>query len=114
VSSSGDGRAVIPRCWRHRMTREMLVRIGCLAQFAHHLAEDHALGEAVRRAGAKVAIPPIVVQHACVENTFTKFFAHELRWSRRTRAADRSGHLGAVLMHPFPLALFAVLISGAH
>jgi ceramide glucosyltransferase len=94
------------------MTRETLDKIGGLAQFAHHLAEDHALGEAVRRAGGEVAIPPIVVQHACVENTFTKLFAHELRWSRTIRAADRSGHLGAVLMHPFPLALLAVILSG--
>lgn len=94
------------------MTRDTLARIGGLTQFAHHLAEDHALGEAVRRAGAAVAIPPIVVQHACVENTFSKLFAHELRWSRTIRAADRSGHLGAVLMHPLPLALLAVALSG--
>ncbi|WP_116615017.1 bacteriohopanetetrol glucosamine biosynthesis glycosyltransferase HpnI [Paraburkholderia unamae] len=94
------------------MTREMLERIGGLAQFSHHLAEDHAVGEAVRRAGAEVSIPPILVRHACVENTFTKLFAHELRWSRTVRAADRSGHLGAVLMHPFALAMLAVAFSG--
>nr|WP_245746988.1 bacteriohopanetetrol glucosamine biosynthesis glycosyltransferase HpnI [Paraburkholderia lycopersici] len=94
------------------MTREMLERIGGLAQFSHHLAEDHALGEAVRRAGAEVSIPSILVRHACVENTFTKLFAHELRWSRTVRAADRSGHLGAVLMHPFALAMLAVALSG--
>jgi ceramide glucosyltransferase len=94
------------------MTRETLARIGGLAQFAHHLAEDHAVGEAVRRSGATVAIPPITVQHACVEDTFSKLFSHELRWSRTIRAADRSGHLGAVLMHPFALALLAVVFSG--
>jgi ceramide glucosyltransferase len=94
------------------MTRDMLERIGGLEQFAYHLAEDHALGEAVRRAGAAVAVPPLVVEHACVEDTFFKFFVHELRWSRTIRAADRSGHLGAVLMHPFPLAMLAVMISG--
>jgi ceramide glucosyltransferase len=94
------------------MTRETLANIGGLAQFAHHLAEDHAIGEAVRRSGASVAIPPIVVQHACEENTFLKFFSHELRWSRTIRAADRSGHLGAVLMHPFALALLALVCSG--
>jgi ceramide glucosyltransferase len=94
------------------MTRDTLARIGGLAQFAHHLAEDHAIGEAVRRCGATVAIPPIVVGHACVENTFAKLFLHELRWSRTIRAADRSGHLGAVLMHPFALAMLAVAFSG--
>lgn len=94
------------------MTRAMLERIGGLAQFAHHLAEDHALGEAVRRTGARVAVPPFTVRHACVETTFATLFTHELRWSRTIRAADRSGHLGSVLMHPLPLALAAALACG--
>lgn len=93
------------------MTRATLGRIGGLAQFANHLAEDHAIGEAVRRSGLSVAVPPFVVHHACVENTFAQLFAHELRWSRTIRAADRTGHLGSVLMHPFPLALLAILFS---
>lgn len=94
------------------MTRQTLGAIGGLNQFAHHLAEDHALGEAVRRSGAKVVIPPMIVQHACVESTFAELFTHELRWSRTIRAADRSGHLGSVFMHPLPLALLALALSG--
>ncbi|POM17382.1 acyl-CoA dehydrogenase [Burkholderia cepacia] len=91
------------------ITRATLERIGGLARFAHHLAEDHALGEAVRQAGAQVVIPPFVVGHACVEETFSRLYAHELRWSCTIRAADRLGHAGSVLMHPVPLAL---LFSG--
>ncbi len=94
------------------ITRETLERIGGLARFAHHLAEDHALGEAVRQAGAQVVIPPFVVGHACVEETFARLYAHELRWSCTIRAADRLGHAGSVLMHPLPLALLALLFSG--
>jgi ceramide glucosyltransferase len=94
------------------MTREMLDDIGGLAQFAHHLAEDHAVGAAVRRTGARVAVPPFTVRHASVETTFAALFTHELRWSRTIRAADRSGHLGSVLMHPFALALAAVVACG--
>ncbi|AFQ49684.1 bacteriohopanetetrol glucosamine biosynthesis glycosyltransferase HpnI [Burkholderia cepacia] len=94
------------------ITRATLERIGGLTRFAHHLAEDHALGEAVRERGAHVAIPPFVVGHACVEETFASLYAHELRWSRTIRAADRPGHAGSVLMHPVPLALLAVLLSG--
>ena len=75
-------------------------------------AEDHALGEAVRQVGAQVVIPPFVVGHACVEETFAKLYAHELRWSCTIRAADRLGHAGSVLMHPVPLALLALLFSG--
>jgi len=93
------------------INRTTLTRIGGLTQFAHHLAEDYAIGEAVRRHGFSVIIPPFVVHHACVEATCSQLIAHELRWSRTIRAADRSGHLGAILMHPLPLALLAVLFS---
>ncbi|WP_321924183.1 bacteriohopanetetrol glucosamine biosynthesis glycosyltransferase HpnI [Burkholderia sp. BCC1998] len=94
------------------ITRATLERIGGLARFAHHLAEDHALGEAVRQVGAQVVVPPLVVGHACVEETFATLYAHELRWSCTIRAADRLGHAGSVLMHPLPLAVLAVLFSG--
>lgn len=94
------------------MTRATLDDIGGLAQFAHHLAEDHAVGAAVRRTGARVAVPPFTVRHASVETTFAALFTHELRWSRTIRAADRSGHLGSVLMHPFALALAALIACG--
>ncbi|BCQ26309.1 bacteriohopanetetrol glucosamine biosynthesis glycosyltransferase HpnI [Caballeronia sp. NK8] len=94
--------------------RATLQRIGGLAQFGHHLAEDYAIGEAVRSSGASVVVAPFIVSHACVETTFSQLFAHELRWSRTIRAADRMGHLGAVLMHPFPLALLAVLFSSGN
>jgi ceramide glucosyltransferase len=96
------------------MTRATLQGIGGLAQFAHHLAEDYAIGEAVRRSGLSVAIPPFVVHHACVEATFMQVFEHELRWSRTIRAADRMGHLGSILMHPLPLALLAVLFASGN
>ncbi|KAB0683999.1 bacteriohopanetetrol glucosamine biosynthesis glycosyltransferase HpnI [Burkholderia territorii] len=94
------------------IARSTLERIGGLARFAHHLAEDHALGEAVRQVGAQVVVPPFVVGHACVEETFAALYAHELRWSCTIRAADRLGHAGSVLMHPLPLALLAALFSG--
>jgi ceramide glucosyltransferase len=96
------------------ITRATLLRIGGLAQFAHHLAEDYAIGEAVRRSGLTVAVPPFTVRHACVETTFSRLIAHELRWSRTIRAADPSGHRGAVLMHPFPLAVLSLMFSSGN
>nr|WP_244124982.1 bacteriohopanetetrol glucosamine biosynthesis glycosyltransferase HpnI [Burkholderia gladioli] len=92
--------------------RATLNRIGGLGHYVHHLAEDHAIGEAVRATGALVAIPPLLVEHACVEASSRIYFTHESRWSRTIRAADPLGHLGAALMHPLPFALLAVLASG--
>lgn len=95
------------------MRRETLEKIGGFAPLANHLAEDHAIGEAVRGIGAQVAIPPFAVSHACVETSAAKLVAHELRWSRTIRAIDPAGHLGSALTHPLAFALLGVLFSGA-
>jgi ceramide glucosyltransferase len=94
------------------MRRATLEQIGGLAQFSHHLAEDYAIGEAVRAAGAEVVVPPFVIQHGCVETRFAKMASHALRWSRTIRAVDPGGHFGTVLTYPFALSLLAVLLSG--
>jgi ceramide glucosyltransferase len=92
--------------------RQTIEQIGGFAPLAHHLAEDHAIGEAVRRAGWQVAIPPFVIAHACAETSLAKLVAHELRWSRTIRSVDPVGHLGSALIHPLAFASLAVLMSG--
>src|SRR6185437_14622995 len=49
------------------MTRHMLEAIGGFDAFLAQLADDNAIGEAVRKAGFTVAIPPLVVTHTCAE-----------------------------------------------
>jgi ceramide glucosyltransferase len=94
------------------MRRDTFDKIGGFAPFAHHLAEDHAIGEAVRAIGEKVVIPPFPISHACVEASFTQLIVHELRWSRTIRRIDPLGHLGSAVIHPFAFALLAVAFSG--
>ncbi len=93
------------------MRRETLESIGGLDPFAWHLAEDHAMGEAVRQHGQSVVIPSFIVSHACVEKTFDAFVSHKLRNSRTVRAITPAGHLGSVVTHPFALAALACLVS---
>jgi ceramide glucosyltransferase len=95
------------------LRRETLDRIGGFAQFTHHLAEDHAIGEAVRKLGEKVVVPPIIVTHACVETSMSQLISHELRWSRTIRTIDPAGHLGSALTHPVAFGLLAIAFSGA-
>ncbi len=94
------------------MRRDTLEKIGGFTPFVRHLAEDHAIGEAVRMIGEKVVIPPFTISHACVESSATQLIAHELRWSRTIRRIDPLGHLGSALIHPFAFALLAVAFSG--
>lgn len=95
------------------LRRTTLDAIGGFGAFAHHLAEDHAIGHAVRRAGLSVRIPPFAITHACPEITFSSLLAHELRWSRTIRAIDPLGYLGSLITYPVGLAVLAALFSGA-
>ncbi|SMG20771.1 bacteriohopanetetrol glucosamine biosynthesis glycosyltransferase HpnI [Paraburkholderia susongensis] len=94
------------------MRRDTYERIGGFKPFARHLAEDHAIGEAVRAVGEEVVIPPFAISHACVESSATQLVAHELRWSRTIRRIDPLGHFGSALVHPFTFALLALAFSG--
>jgi ceramide glucosyltransferase len=94
------------------MRRSTLERIGGFNAFTHHLAEDHAIGEAVRRLGLKVAVPAFTITHACVETTALALVSHELRWARTIRTIDPIGHFGTALTHPFALAVLGRILCG--
>jgi ceramide glucosyltransferase len=94
------------------MRRDTYERIGGFKPFVRYLAEDHAIGEAVRATGESVAIPPFAIAHACVESSAKKLVTHELRWSRTIRRIDPVGHFGSALVHPFAFALLALALSG--
>jgi ceramide glucosyltransferase len=91
---------------------ETLQRIGGLSAFADKLADDYALGEAVRLLGLKIAIPPMLVGHACTEQSFGEMFSHDLRWARTLRLIEPRGYVGLILTHPLPLAIIAAALNG--
>jgi ceramide glucosyltransferase len=95
--------------------RDVLRRIGDFHSFANCLADDHAIGEAVRAAGYGVAIPHFLVGHLCTERTFTEFFARHLRHGRTIKSINPAGYAGAFITNPLPLALAAMLAgAGGH
>ena len=65
-----------------------LARIGGFEAFADQLADDYAMGMAVRRLGLRVAIPPMVVGHVCYDRSFADLVRHELRAARTIRSID--------------------------
>jgi ceramide glucosyltransferase len=90
-----------------------LARIGGLPAFANRLADDYAIGEAVRSAGHEVVIPAFSVGHACFHDRLQSLLAHELRTARTIKSIDPVGHCGSIVTHAFPLALIGTLL-GAH
>jgi len=91
---------------------ETLQRIGGLGAFADKLADDYALGEAVRLLGLKVAIAPMLVGHACTEQSFGEMLRHDLRWARTLRLIEPWGYAGLILTLPLPLAIIAAAFNG--
>jgi ceramide glucosyltransferase len=94
------------------LRRETLERVGGWGRLVDHLAEDHAIGEAVRELGLRVVIPPFVISHACPEDSLSRLITHELRWGRTIRAVDPKGHLGFALSQPLAFALLAAALTG--
>ncbi len=93
------------------LRRETLERIGGLNVVADKLADDYALGAAVRSLGLAVAVPGFTVRHHCAEPTVWSFLAHQLRFARTIRSIDARGHAGSLITNPLPLALIAALGS---
>jgi ceramide glucosyltransferase len=94
------------------LRRDTLERIGGFEAFADTLADDYAMGDAVRRLGLEVAIPPFTIGHTFSDPSLGELLAHELRWARTIRLVDPIGYAGSLLTHPLPFALAALPLSG--
>jgi ceramide glucosyltransferase len=90
------------------LTRERLAEIGGFEAFADRLADDYAIGDAVRARGLRVAAPNMLVAHSCSESSFVDLWRHELRWARTIRSVDPLGYAGSLVTHPLAWALIAV------
>ncbi|WP_044561874.1 bacteriohopanetetrol glucosamine biosynthesis glycosyltransferase HpnI [Azospirillum sp. B4] len=96
------------------VTADTLDRIGGFPAFRDILADDHAMGAAVRALGLTVAVPPFVVGHLAPESTLAALLDHELRWARTIRGLDPGGYAGSVVTHPVPLAMLGAIFAGWH
>lgn len=94
------------------LRRATLEAIGGLAAFADTLADDHAIGAAVRATGQRVVVPTMVLVHGCAETGPAALIRQELRWNATIARLDPAGSIGSIVLHPLPLALIAWLGGG--
>ena len=93
---------------------ETLARIGGFQALAGLLADDHALGAAVRRLGLRVVVAPVLPAHRMTEPGPLALLRHELRWARTLRLLDPGGYAGMGITYPLvPGLLAAALLPGA-
>lgn len=91
------------------LRRATLDAIGGFARFADTLADDYAIGEAVRALDLRVAVPPMLVTHACDEPSARALWRHELRWGATVRDLTFWPYVGSVVGLPLPIAFLAML-----
>jgi ceramide glucosyltransferase len=91
------------------LRREALIEIGGFVRVADCLADDYALGAALRARGYGIAVCPLTIGHMCGDVSATDLWQHELRWARTIRSLDPVGYAGSVVTHAFAVALAAAL-----
>ncbi len=94
------------------MRRSMLDRIGGFGALSDVLADDHAIGLAVRSAGYDVITAPHLVGHRCFEGSLLQLVRHQIRVARTIKSIYPLAYAGTIVTHPWPLSLLA-LLSGS-
>lgn len=89
------------------LSRRALEAIGGFAAFIDVLAEDQAIGCAVRDAGLKVALSPVVVRNVTTHRPLERALARQARWGKIRFAFSKLMYTGELLLNPFPFALLA-------
>jgi ceramide glucosyltransferase len=94
------------------LSKDTLARIGGFEAFCDRLADDYALGTAIRRLGLRIEIPPFLVKHVCYDRNFAELFRREVRAARTIRSIDPLGYAGLAMTNPTPFALAAAILAG--
>jgi len=94
------------------LRRATIEAVGGFEAIKDQLADDYALGEAVRGRGLQVTLADFVVSHAHSEGTFNEVWRRDMRWARTIRSLDPLGYAGLVVTYPLAWAVLALLASG--
>jgi ceramide glucosyltransferase len=92
--------------------REALERIGGLHFLLDLLPDDYALASAVRRAGYRVALARVLLDHCVVSRSFTVMARRHLRWARTVYCVRPVAHCLSATFHGLPPALGLALLGG--
>jgi ceramide glucosyltransferase len=89
------------------ITREVHDAIGGFSRFRRVLAEDQAIGLAVRDAGYEVRLSPVVVRNVVVRRSLRRAVDRQIRWNKIRFAFSHPLYAAELLLNPLPFALLA-------
>ena len=93
------------------LRRPILDRIGGFGALADTLADDHAIGVAVRAEGYEVVTAPFLVGHRCFETSLHQLVRQQIRVARTIKSIYPLAYACTVITHPWPLALIGLLLG---
>jgi len=90
--------------------RAQLTAIGGFEALANHLADDFQLGNRIFRAGASIALCPVVVDCLTSPQTWGQVWAHQLRWARTIRVSKPLPYAASIISNAtlWPLLWLAI------
>jgi ceramide glucosyltransferase len=94
------------------LRRDTYTTIGGFAALRDQLADDYALGAAIRRVGKRIVLSPQLVDTMTADPDLGALIAHELRWLRTIRLIAPIGFAASIVTHPLALAVAATLALG--
>lgn len=95
------------------ITRRVHDAIGGFERFRRVLAEDQAIGVAVREAGFEVALSPIIIRNVVVDRSVQRAVDRQVRWNKIRYAFSRALYASELVLNPLPFALVATFFDPA-
>ena len=90
---------------------KVLRETGGLEPILDRLADDHALAEQVLKAGHRIVIAPILLDHHVEDENWRAVWGRHLRWARTARALRPGGYVGTIVTHGAAPAIAMVLAA---
>lgn len=91
--------------------RHVYDAIGGFERFRRVLAEDQAIGLAVKAAGFDVALSPLTVRNVVVDRSVRRAVDRQIRWNKIRYSFSRSLYCAEVTLNPLPFAVLAALFA---
>ena len=89
------------------LTRAAHDAIGGFAAFADVLAEDQAIGCAVKAAGYRIALSSVVVRNVSVNRPLGRALDRQARWGKIRYSFSKLTYTSEFLLNPLPISLLA-------
>ena len=94
------------------LRREALQKIGGFSAVSDFLADDFQLGAQITKAGWKVLLSDVVVEHRFAQLSLRQVIRRQVRWARGIHSSRPWSYGGLLFTHGIPMSLLFLMSSG--